>query len=77
MVARCSSVAFEGIEAREVDVQCQLSAGTPGFGRMESNRRGASTSGGHVSRSFTTNPSQSGHGRPCTANVPHWEHSPL
>ncbi|MAS43994.1 magnesium chelatase family protein [Albimonas donghaensis] len=31
MVARCSSVAFEGIEAREVDVQCQLSAGTPGF----------------------------------------------
>lgn len=31
MVARCFSVAFEGIEAREVDVQCQLSAGVPGF----------------------------------------------
>ena len=31
MVARCYSVSFEGIEAREVDVQCQLSSGTPGF----------------------------------------------
>ncbi len=31
MVSRCFSVAFEGIEAREVDVQCQLSPGAPGF----------------------------------------------
>ena len=31
MASRCYSVAFEGIEAREVDVQCQLSPGVPGF----------------------------------------------
>ncbi|MGM0584302.1 MAG: YifB family Mg chelatase-like AAA ATPase [Pseudomonadota bacterium] len=31
MVSRCFSVAFEGIEAREIDVQCQLSPGTPAF----------------------------------------------
>lgn len=31
MVARCCSVAFEGIEAREVDVQCHLSPGVPAF----------------------------------------------
>lgn len=31
MASRCYSVAFEGIEARDVDVQCQLSPGVPGF----------------------------------------------
>ena len=32
MASRCYSVAFEGIEAREVDVQCALTAGSPSFG---------------------------------------------
>ena len=31
MVARTYTVAFQGVEAREVDVQCQLSAGLPAF----------------------------------------------
>ena len=31
MVSRCYSVAFQGVEACEIDVQCQLSAGTPSF----------------------------------------------
>ena len=31
MVSRCHSVAFEGIEPREVDVQCALSPGQPAF----------------------------------------------
>ena len=31
MVARVSTVAFEGIEARAVDVQCQLASGLPKF----------------------------------------------
>ena len=31
MVARTYTVAFHGVEAREVDVQCQLSAGLPAF----------------------------------------------
>ena len=31
MVARCYSVAFQGIEPREIDVQCQISPGSPSF----------------------------------------------
>ena len=31
MVARCCSVAFEGIEGREIDVQCQVTPGVPAF----------------------------------------------
>ncbi|WP_339951103.1 YifB family Mg chelatase-like AAA ATPase [uncultured Albimonas sp.] len=31
MVSRCYSVAFQGVEACEIDVQCQLSPGTPSF----------------------------------------------
>ncbi|HHS93872.1 MAG TPA: ATP-binding protein, partial [Rhodobacterales bacterium] len=31
MVARAYTVAFEGVEARPVEVQCALSAGMPGF----------------------------------------------
>jgi magnesium chelatase family protein len=31
MVAHCYTVAFQGVDAREVDVQCQLSAGLPAF----------------------------------------------
>lgn len=31
MLARCFSVAFQGVEAREVDVQCRISAGLPAF----------------------------------------------
>ncbi len=31
MVARTYTVAFQGVEAREVDVQCQLSSGLPAF----------------------------------------------
>jgi magnesium chelatase family protein len=31
MVARAYTVAFEGIEARLVEVQCALTAGMPGF----------------------------------------------
>jgi len=31
MIARTYTVAFQGVEAREVDVQCQLSAGLPAF----------------------------------------------
>ncbi|TVQ53712.1 MAG: ATP-binding protein [Rhodobacteraceae bacterium] len=31
MVARCFTVAFHGVEAREVDVQCVLSPGLPAF----------------------------------------------
>ena len=31
MVARTYTVAFQGVDAREVDVQCQLSSGLPAF----------------------------------------------
>ncbi|MEP5633469.1 MAG: YifB family Mg chelatase-like AAA ATPase [Tateyamaria sp.] len=31
MVARAYTVAFQGVEAREVEVQCAMSAGAPGF----------------------------------------------
>lgn len=31
MIARTYTVAFQGVEAREVDVQCQLSSGLPAF----------------------------------------------
>ncbi len=31
MLSRCFSVAFQGVEAREVDVQCRVAAGLPAF----------------------------------------------
>ena len=31
MTARTYTVAFQGVEPREVDVQCQLSSGLPAF----------------------------------------------
>ena len=31
MVARCATVAFQGIEVVEVDVQVQMSSGLPAF----------------------------------------------
>ena len=31
MLARTTTVAFEGLEARPVDVQCAVSPGLPGF----------------------------------------------
>ena len=31
MVARAHTVAFEGLEARPVEVQCAIAPGSPGF----------------------------------------------
>ena len=37
MVARVSTVAFEGIEARAVDVQVQVAPGLPAFAMVRTN----------------------------------------
>ena len=36
MVARAFTVAFEGVEARLVEVQCAVTPGLPGFGGIPS-----------------------------------------